>query len=302
MRAARCQVRDALYLGGRRRLSDLAGPAHDGQRHDDLPRSGRAHLSVPGVATDQAGNHELPPATANVPQDTTTVNLGPCRRSRTRPRPTSVSRRPRSSSHRPIRCSPRRSRRSRPRRHPAIPPSLRRSSSRSRRSRSRPGSTRATASSGRWRWSWPPTARSSSAAALRNELFRIPANGGPASTPNATLPYQIFAMAFDSQGHLWATTGGGPLLSSIRTPAPSSTSSATALPWRSPFPSRPTRSTCPRRKVSRSSTRRTTPSRSTAAIRTCGCRAWRSARRQSLGSHMADARQVVEFDDHARAR
>ncbi len=46
----------------------------------------------------------------------------------------------------------------------------------------------------------------------RNELFRIPKNGGPAGSPLATLPYQIFAMAFDSQGHLWAATGGGPLL------------------------------------------------------------------------------------------
>ena len=35
---------------------------------------------------------------------------------------------------------------------------------------------------------------------------------GPAGAPLATLPYQIFALAFDSQGHLWAATGGGPLL------------------------------------------------------------------------------------------
>src|SRR5262249_52781627 len=28
------------------------------------------------LATDRAGNHELPPAAANVPQDTTTANLG----------------------------------------------------------------------------------------------------------------------------------------------------------------------------------------------------------------------------------
>ena len=46
----------------------------------------------------------------------------------------------------------------------------------------------------------------------RNELFLIPENGGPAGTPLVTLPYQIFALAFDNDGHLWATTGGGPLL------------------------------------------------------------------------------------------
>ncbi len=46
----------------------------------------------------------------------------------------------------------------------------------------------------------------------RNELFRIPKNGGPAGSPLVTLPDQIFAMAFDGQGRLWAATGGGPLL------------------------------------------------------------------------------------------
>ena len=51
-----------------------------------------------------------------------------------------------------------------------------------------------------------------SGGALRNELFHIPRFGGAAGTPLATLPYQIYAMAFDSAGHLWAATGGGPLL------------------------------------------------------------------------------------------
>ncbi len=51
-----------------------------------------------------------------------------------------------------------------------------------------------------------------SGGASRNELFHIPQFGGPGGTPLATLPYQIYAMAFDSAGHLWATTGGGPLL------------------------------------------------------------------------------------------
>ena len=51
-----------------------------------------------------------------------------------------------------------------------------------------------------------------SGGASRNELFHIPKLGGPAGTPLATLPYPIYAMAFDSAGHLWAATGGGPLL------------------------------------------------------------------------------------------
>jgi hypothetical protein len=51
-----------------------------------------------------------------------------------------------------------------------------------------------------------------SGGAARNELFHVPKNGGPAGTPLATLPYQIFALAFDNNGNLWATTGGGPLL------------------------------------------------------------------------------------------
>ena len=51
-----------------------------------------------------------------------------------------------------------------------------------------------------------------SGGASRNELFLIPQDGGTAGTPLATLPYQIFAMAFDDKGNLWATTGGGPLL------------------------------------------------------------------------------------------
>ncbi len=51
-----------------------------------------------------------------------------------------------------------------------------------------------------------------SGGASRNELFHIPNLGGSAGTPLATLPYPIYAMAFDGAGHLWAATGGGPLL------------------------------------------------------------------------------------------
>ena len=46
----------------------------------------------------------------------------------------------------------------------------------------------------------------------RNELFVLPATGGPAGTPLATLPFPVYALAFDPSGSLWASTGGGPLL------------------------------------------------------------------------------------------
>ena len=51
-----------------------------------------------------------------------------------------------------------------------------------------------------------------SGGAGRNELFRLGEDGGEVGAPFATLPHPIFNMAFDSQGRLWATTGGGPLL------------------------------------------------------------------------------------------
>ena len=46
----------------------------------------------------------------------------------------------------------------------------------------------------------------------RNELFQVDKTGGAASAPLATLQYPIYDLAFDAQGDLWATTGGGPLL------------------------------------------------------------------------------------------
>src|SRR6516165_10733021 len=36
--------------------------------------------------------------------------------------------------------------------------------------------------------------------------------GGQAGTPLATLPEPIYDMALDASGHIWATTGGGPLV------------------------------------------------------------------------------------------
>ncbi len=46
----------------------------------------------------------------------------------------------------------------------------------------------------------------------RSSLFRFGRDGGEAQNAWAELPYPIFNMAFDGDGRLWATTGGGPLL------------------------------------------------------------------------------------------
>lgn len=51
-----------------------------------------------------------------------------------------------------------------------------------------------------------------SGGASRNELYRLSEDGGAVGEPIATLEFPIFNLAFDSQGRLWATTGGGPLL------------------------------------------------------------------------------------------
>ncbi|MCA9198980.1 MAG: hypothetical protein KDA87_15640, partial [Planctomycetales bacterium] len=46
----------------------------------------------------------------------------------------------------------------------------------------------------------------------RNLLFRVSNNGGDVGEPIARLDQPIFGLAFDVDGRLWATTGGGPLL------------------------------------------------------------------------------------------
>ena len=51
-----------------------------------------------------------------------------------------------------------------------------------------------------------------SGGANRGSLFRLSAAGGEVGNPIANLPYPVFDMAFDGNGNLWATTGGGPLL------------------------------------------------------------------------------------------
>src|SRR5262249_27173884 len=51
-----------------------------------------------------------------------------------------------------------------------------------------------------------------SGGSARNQLFRFTTAGGQAGTPLATLPEPIYDMALDASGHIWATTGGGPLV------------------------------------------------------------------------------------------
>ena len=46
----------------------------------------------------------------------------------------------------------------------------------------------------------------------RSYIYRFEDTGGEVGTPWAEVDYPIFNMAFDSTGQLWATTGGGPLL------------------------------------------------------------------------------------------
>ncbi len=46
----------------------------------------------------------------------------------------------------------------------------------------------------------------------RNELFKFTAGGSTAATPLATLDTPVYALAFDRDGQLWATTGGGALV------------------------------------------------------------------------------------------
>ncbi len=168
------------------------------------------------LATDNAGNHELPPAQANVPQDTTSVDLGGL--------PTVPSTTPPNFGIPPA---------------PTVAPST------------NPLLTQAE-NNGNPVPNAPPTTKPSefttviqpfqahsfatgfvqsddiigpmaiveapdgsflvSGGASRNELFRVPKLGGTISAPLATEPYQIYAMAFDQNGNLWATTGGGPLL------------------------------------------------------------------------------------------
>ncbi len=51
-----------------------------------------------------------------------------------------------------------------------------------------------------------------SGGAKRNLLYHVAKTGGSSVLPMATLPHPIFALAMDPLGRVWAATGGGPLL------------------------------------------------------------------------------------------
>ncbi|MCC6008545.1 MAG: putative Ig domain-containing protein [Rhodobacteraceae bacterium] len=48
--------------------------------------------------------------------------------------------------------------------------------------------------------------------ATRNALWRMEPEGGPANDPLRFLDFPVYDLAFDAAGRLWAATGGGPLL------------------------------------------------------------------------------------------
>src|SRR3546814_2635420 len=51
-----------------------------------------------------------------------------------------------------------------------------------------------------------------SGGANRGTIWRFDARGGAAGTPLVELDVPVFHMAFEKEGRLWATTGGGALL------------------------------------------------------------------------------------------
>ena len=165
------------------------------------------------LATDVAGNHELPPAGTNAPQDTTTVNLGalPTVPNTTPPNfgiPPAPTVQP---STNPLFTQAQQG-------VPAAPPASNPSEFMTvldpfQAQGFATGFAQSDGILGPMALAQEPDGSFLvSGGASRNELFHIPENGGPAGDPLATLPYQIFALAFDGEGHLWAATGGGPLL------------------------------------------------------------------------------------------
>ena len=165
------------------------------------------------LATDVAGNHELPPVGANVPQDTTTVNLGalPTVASTTPPNfgiPPAPTVQP---STNPLFTQAQQG-------VPAAPPASNPSEFMTvlepfQAQSFATGFNQSDGILGPMAIAQAPDGSFIiSGGASRDELFSVPENGGPVSTPLITLPYQIYALAYDNEGHLWAATGGGPLL------------------------------------------------------------------------------------------
>ncbi len=165
------------------------------------------------LATDVAGNHELPPANANVPQNTTTVNLGalPTVPNTTPPNfgvPPAPTVQP---STNPLFTQAQQG-------VPAAPPASNPSEFMTvlqpfEAQSFATGFEQSDGILGPMAIAEEPDGSFLiSGGPSRNELFHVNGNGAQIGAPLATLPYQIFALAFDNQGNLWAATGGGPLL------------------------------------------------------------------------------------------
>ena len=242
------------------------------------------------LATDVAGNHEQPPGRANVPQDTTTVNLGAM--------PTVPSTTPPNFGIPPAPDGPALD-------QPAVHPGAAR----------RPGRAAGEQSVRIQTVLQPFQAQSFATGFVQSDGIlgpmaiaqepdgsfldqrrRVAQRAVPRSARRRHGRHAARHPALpdlrDGLRQRRAISGRRPAAgrssSSTRPPARSSTSSARASrwPWRST--PRPTRSTSRPTTASRSSTRRPTPSPSTAATRTCASRAWRSTtERQPLGGHLA---------------
>ncbi len=165
------------------------------------------------LATDVAGNHELPPSGANVPQNTTTVNLGalPTVPSTTPPNFGAAPAPVVQPSTNPLFTQAQQG-------VPAAPPASNPSEFMTvfdpfQAQSFATGFDQSDGILGPMAIAQAPNGSFViSGGASRNELFEVSENGGSIGAPLATLPYQIFALAFDHDGNLWAATGGGPLL------------------------------------------------------------------------------------------
>ncbi len=165
------------------------------------------------LATDVAGNHELPPAGTNLPQDNTTVNLGalPTVPNTTPPNFGNPPAPTVAPSTNPLFIQAQAG-------VPAAPPASNPSEFMTvlepfQAQSFATGFPQSDGILGPMALVQEPDGSFLiSGGASRNELFHVSEDGGAIGAPLAALPYQIFALAFDNEGNLWAATGGGPLL------------------------------------------------------------------------------------------
>ncbi len=258
------------------------------------------------LATDLAGNHELPPAGANAPQDTTTVNLGALPTvPNTTPPNFGIPPAP-TVSPRPTRCSPRPSKRC-PNAPPATNPSEFKTVLQPFQAQSfATGFDQSDGILGPMALAQAPDGSVLvSGGASRNELFRD--SRRPAAPRARRWPrYRTRSSRWRSTTAATSgpPTGGGPLLQLDPTTGAIVNQFGDGVTLALAVNPKTEPDLClDRARASPSSTRRPTPSPSTAATRTCVSRAWRSMTSGNLWAvTWPDARQVVEFDAHARAQ